>query len=243
MWLRHLALTALDFFLPRLCVFCQEPVGVEFKVAVCPECQARLKWVESPLCPCCGRVFPRREDGDHLCGPCQKEPPPFSRARAAVLYDEEGPSGTAIKSFKYRRRLDMLPVMQHWLKSPLCQELVAEADLMVPVPLHPRRLRERGFNQALLLAQAFPEARVEREVLVRVRHTPPQTSLPTPRERRENVKGAFAVVRPEVVRGKKVLLVDDVFTTGATVKECARTLRRGGAREVSVLTVARVRFD
>lgn len=243
MWLKRLTLTALDFFLPRLCVFCQEAVGAEAPCAVCRACEARLDWVKSPLCPCCGRVFPVREGTDHLCGSCQSDPPPFSRARAALLYDEEGPSGVAIKSFKYRRRLDMLPVMHHWLSSPVCQELAAQADLIVPVPLHPRRLRERGFNQALLLAQAFTGLPLARELLVRVRHTPPQTTLKNPKERRENVRGAFAVPRPELVRGKKVLLVDDVFTTGATVRECARTLRRAGAREVLVLTVARVRFD
>jgi ComF family protein len=174
--------------------------------------------------------------------PCQTDPPPFTRARAAALYDEEGPSGQAIKRFKYNRRLDMLPVMHHWLKRPLCLELVQVADLVAPVPLHPSRLRQRGFNQALLLAQAFPEVPLERELLARQRHTPPQAGL-NPKERRDNVKGAFAVPRPELVKGKSILLIDDVFTTGATVRECAKVLRRAGAREVNVLTVARVRYE
>ena len=233
----------MDFFLPRLCVFCGEVVEEEAPAGVCPACEARMEWVASPLCSCCGRIFPVREGNDHLCGPCQTDPPPFSRARAATLYDEEDPSGQAIKQFKYSRRLDMLPVMHHWLQRPLCLELFYEADLVAPVPLHPSRLRQRGFNQALLLAQAFPEVSLERELLVRVRHTPPQTSLKTPKERRENVKGAFTVPQPELVKGKKILLIDDVFTTGATVKECARVLRRAGAREVDVLTVARVRYE
>jgi ComF family protein len=187
-------------------------------------------------------VFPVREGVDHLCGPCQTEPPPFDRARAAALYDEEGPSGRAIKSLKYGRRLEMLPVMQHWLKRPLCLELVREADLLAPVPLHPSRLRRRGFNQSLLLAQAFPEAHLERELLIRVRPTPPQTGLNS-KERRENVKGAFAVPRPELVKGKRILLIDDVFTTGATVRECAKVLRKAGANRVDILTVARVRYE
>jgi ComF family protein len=241
-WWQKTGLNLLDFFLPRLCVFCGDVAGGEAPAAVCPACEAKLEWVASPLCSCCGRVFPVREGADHLCGPCQTDPPPFARARAATLYDEDGPAGQAIKRFKYNRRLDMLPVMHYWLKSPLCLELVQEADLITPVPLHPSRLRQRGFNQALLLAQAFPEVPLERQLLARQRHTPPQAGL-NPKERRDNVKGAFAVLRPELVKRKSILLIDDVFTTGATVKECAKVLRRAGAREVNVLTVARVRYE
>ncbi|MFZ2089736.1 MAG: ComF family protein [Desulfobaccales bacterium] len=234
----------LDFFLPRLCVFCGEVVKEDAPASVCPACEARVEWVASPLCPCCGRVFPVRAGADHLCGPCQSEPPPFARARAAAIYDknEDDPPSLAIKAFKYSRRLDMLPVMHHWLRRPLCLNLVIESDLLTPVPLHPRRLRQRGFNQALLLAQAFPEIPLERELLVRQRHTPPQAGL-NPKERRDNVKGAFAVPRPELVKGRTILLIDDVFTTGATVRECARVLRRAGAREINILTVARVRYE
>jgi ComF family protein len=135
-----------------------------------------------------------------------------------------------------------LPLMQHWLRFPWCAELAADADLLVPVPLHPRRLRHRGFNQALLLAGAFPEAEVGRETLARVRYTPPQVGL-NPKQRRDNVHKAFAVPRPEEVQGKNVLLIDDLYTTGATVRECARVLRRAGAKRVEVLTVARVRHE
>jgi ComF family protein len=149
---------------------------------------------------------------------------------------------TAIKRFKFGGQMAYLPVLQHWLKQPPCLELVAAADLLLPVPLHRRRLQSRGFNQALLLARAFPEARVGREVLARVRHTVPQVGL-NPKERRDNVHQAFAVPRPQEVKGQKILLVDDLFTTGATVRECARVLKRAGARRVEVLTVARVRHE
>jgi ComF family protein len=120
--------------------------------------------------------------------------------------------------------------------------LVADADLLVPVPLHPKRIKNRGFNQALFLARAFPEAALAREAVVRTRHTVPQVGL-NPKERRDNVKGAFAVPDPELVKGKSVLLIDDLLTTGSTVKECARVLRRARARRVEVLTVARVKYD
>jgi ComF family protein len=239
-WLKQFGSTLLEFFLPRLCLFCDAAVGQGAAVAVCPECEGQIQWVESPLCTCCGQVFTDREGPGRVCGDCQTDPPPFARARAAALYD--GPVTQAVTRFKFNRQMAFLPVMQHWLQRPLCLELVAGADLLVPVPLHPRRIKHRGFNQALLLARAFPEAAVAREVVVRTRHTAPQVGL-NPKERRDNVKGAFAVTDRALVKDKRVLLVDDLYTTGATVKECAKVLGKAGARRVEVITVARVRYD
>jgi ComF family protein len=239
-WLKYFGASLLEFFLPRMCLFCGVPVGETAAVAVCPECEAQITWVASPLCTCCGRVFEDREGPDRACGDCQADPPPFTRARAAALYD--GPVAQAVTRFKFSRQLALLPVMQHWLQRPLCLELVAAADLLAPVPLHPKRIKNRGFNQSLFLAQGFPGAAVVREALVRTRHTPPQVGL-NPKERRDNVKGAFAVTDPARVQGQSVLLIDDLYTTGSTVKECARVLRKAGARRVDVLTVARVKHD
>jgi ComF family protein len=239
-WLKHSAFSILEFFLPRLCLFCGKAVGEKAGVAVCPECEGQIAWVESPLCTCCGAVFVSRDGADRICGDCTEDPPPFTRARAAAIYD--GPAAQAIKRFKFTRQMAYLPVMQHWLQRPLCLELVAEADLIVPVPLHPKRLKQRGFNQALLLTKAFPQVPLGREAVVRLRHTIPQVEL-RPKERRDNVKGAFTVPDPALVKGKNILLIDDVYTTGATVRECAKVLRRAGARRVDVLTVARVQHD
>jgi ComF family protein len=240
-WLKNSALSILEFFLPRLCLFCGTAVGEEAEIAVCPECEGQIEWVESPMCTCCGTVFASRDGADRVCGDCTVDPPAFTRARAAAIYD--GPAAQAIKRFKFGGKMAYLPVMQTWMqRRPLCLELVADADLIAPVPLHPRRLRQRGFNQALLLAHAFPEVPLGREVVVRMRHTIPQVEL-KPKERRDNVKGAFAVPHPALVKGKNVLLLDDVFTTGATVRECAKALLKSGARRVDVLTVARVKHD
>jgi ComF family protein len=176
-----------------------------------------------------------------VCGDCQTDPPPFDRARAALIY--AGPAAQAIKRLKFGGQMAYLPLMQSWLQEPACRELAAAADLLAPVPLHHRRLRERGFNQALLLAQAFSEVPLDRDNLRRVRATVPQVGLKSLKERRANVKGAFAVARPEKIAGKNVCLVDDVFTTGATVRECARALNKAGARSVTIITAARVRYD
>jgi ComF family protein len=237
-WFKRLGLNVLEFFLPRLCLFCGAAVGEAAAEAICPACAGEIEWVAGPRCTCCGLVFPAPGGGDRLCGDCQADPPPFARARAAAFY--EGPVATAVKRLKFNRRLAYLPLMQSWLASPPCRELAAEADLIVPVPLHPRRLKQRGFNQAWLLAQAFPELNLARDLLIRVRHTIPQVQL-NPKERRDNVTGAFAVAEPARVKGKNVLLVDDLFTTGATARECARVLSRAGAARVEVLTVARVK--
>lgn len=239
LYLKRLSLTILEFFLPRLCLFCGAAVGEEARVAVCPECEGEIQWAASPLCLSCGKVFASPEGGDRVCGSCQKEPPPFRQARAAAVY--AGPAAEAVKRFKFNRQLAFLPVMQEWLK-PLARELAAQADLVIPVPLYPRRLTSRGFNQALLLAQGLTDLPLARDALIRVRHTRPQMELKL-KERRENVKGAFAVSRPELVQGKSVLLVDDLFTTGATAWECARALKKAGARQVDVLTVARTKED
>jgi ComF family protein len=236
-WLKYFGASLLEFFLPRMCLFCGVPVGETAVVAVCPDCEAQITWVASPLCTCCGRVFESRDGADRVCGDCQTDPPPFARARAAALYD--GPVTQAITGFKFSRQLAFLPVMQQWLKRPLCLELVAAADLLAPVPLHRKRIQHRGFNQSLLLAQTFPGAPVAREAVVRTLHTAPQVGLNL-KERQANVKGAFAVPDPALVKDKSVLLIDDLYTTGSTVKECARVLRRAGASRVEVLTVARV---
>jgi ComF family protein len=238
--LKRLGANLLEFFLPRFCLFCGAAVGEDPAQAVCPECEAAIEWVQSPLCLCCGRVFAARQGGDRLCGECATEPPPYDRARAAALY--EGPVAEAIKRFKFHGQMAYLPVLQSWLHRPPCLELAAAADLLVPVPLHPRRLKARGFNQSWLLARGFKGAALGREVLTRVRHTVPQVGL-KPKERRANVRGAFSVSRPDMVRGKNLLLIDDLYTTGSTVKECALALRRAGAAGVAVLTVARVKQE
>ena len=156
-----------------------------------------------------------------------------------LLYD--GPVAEAIHRFKYQGERAGLATFASFLRAAPLD--LAEPDAILPVPLHPSRLRQRGCNQALVLAQAFfpkAERRLDPGLLVRLRHTHSQTGM-SGKERRQNLKNAFGVTTPAAVAGKSLLLVDDVYTTGSTVNECARILRRAGAARVEVLTLARVR--
>jgi ComF family protein len=204
--------------------------------------------VRSPLCTCCGEPFSSREGPDHFCEQCLRRARHFRRARALAVYD--GCLAALIQSFKYRGKVQ--------LARPLGALLLgafgfywgsAGVDLIVPVPLHRSRLRRRGFNQALLLIDRWPSmaragaaslgsTAIEPRVLRRLRPTPPQTGLQR-RERRHNLRGVFGLKDANRVKGRRVLLVDDVLTTGATADECARVLVQAGARWVDVLTLAR----
>ena len=236
------AIRALCF--PPVCLACKAPLPAMLDFLFCEECAKKIEPVNEPLCTCCGRSFPFAAGGNHLCSYCLTHTRHFSQARALVLYQD--PIRQAILSLKYSGKTVALATFnQLFMHHPLSRQLTIP-DLILPVPLHAKRLRERGFNQALFLAQAFfPEHKnlIYPDLLVRTRPTVSQTGL-SGTDRRRNVRKAFLVRDPEKVKEKTVLLVDDVFTTGTTVNECAQTLKKAGCREVQVLTLARVKeFD
>lgn len=229
----------LDFLFPPLCHVCGKFIPQAGRLHICPSCRERMPLPTHPLCTRCGMPFDGAGD-DHPCSSCLKSQPPFRAARAALLH--EGPGRDLIHAFKYngrthlRRPLGLLAVEQ-------LTEFVAceRPDLIVPVPLHVKRLRSRGFNQALLVGELLArEWRIplSRQALRRVRWTEPQINLAA-ELRRENVRNAFGVPDTSLVSGKRVLLLDDVFTTGSTVEECSRMLNRAGAEEVLVITLSR----
>ena len=197
------------------------------------------------LCGICGEKlvskFVQTEDGPR-CGMCRRLAPPFQRAAAYGGYD--GVLRDLVHLLKYQRLKPVAPFLARLLNQSLAGISFPETLLVVPVPLFKRKLRERGFNQAEEIARAFvrqrPGARIQLETssLVRIRQTESQTGL-TRHQRRANVRGAFAVVKPERIAGRTVLVLDDVMTTGTTASECARVLLRAGARQVFVATVAR----
>jgi len=225
--------------LPPRCLACGDTIGAT--ASLCAGCWSGLTFVSAPVCSCCGVPMETTPAPDARCGGCIAAAPGYDRARAALVYDDV--SRRLLIDFKHADRTDLAPAFARWL-ARAGGELIAAADLLVPVPLHRWRLLQRRYNQAAMLSRALSqEARVSfaPDLLVRRRHTPTQGRL-SASARRRNMQGAFAVSdrwRPRIA-GCRILLVDDVLTTGATVESCARTLRQGGAAAVDVLTVARV---
>lgn len=225
---------------PPVCAGCASPLCASTEESFCLECQKTVDLVHSPFCPVCGLPFFAETAAPHLCGDCLTGTYHFDRARAAGLYRKA--IREVLNRFKYDGQLFLVRPLASMLISPARELLVSHrVELIVPVPLHRRRLRQRGFNQAALLARrlgSILKLPVDYSSLKRSRWTEPQTGL-SRRQRVANVKGAFHLQRPEKVQGKCVLLLDDVFTTGETVNQCSRTLRDAGTREILVLTVAR----
>jgi ComF family protein len=240
--LKRLASAFLDLCLPRTCAGCQREWMLSEQGCWCSDCLQGLVWVRSPLCPCCGIPFlDSPQSADHLCGDCLKGSFAFDTARSAVLY--AGLTRNRIHQLKFGRQLHWGPALVDLLAATVgWKEALGPVDLMLPVPLHRQRLRHRGFNQAGLIAHGIGKLAsipVRYGVLVRHRATQPQTQLGR-LERLENVHGAFAVAKPAALQGRSILLIDDVFTTGTTLNECARVLKRAGAGRVAAFTVARV---
>ena len=229
----------LDWILPPQCLACgalNERSG-----ALCTACWEKADFLASPWCQCCGLPFELPMPSGALCGACLRHAPAYDRARAVMAYGEL--SRRMILGLKYGDRADMAPAFADWL-SRSGGELVADADWITPVPLHWTRLFTRRFNQAALLARLLSRDHARPfapDMLVRHKRTPTQAGL-SPAKRRRNVQGVFALGPrwKQRVIDKRVLVIDDVYTTGATVTACAKVLKRAGASAVDVLSVARV---
>ena len=229
---------ALDVALPQLCAACREPVR---GTGLCAACWSKLAFIAPPYCERLGIPFPFDGGPGLLSMEAIADPPAYQRARAAVCYDEV--ARTLVHALKYGDRLDLAPILGRWM-AHAGRRLLADADALVPVPLHWRRLWARRFNQSALLAEAIAATSgrsVAHGALKRIKATPQQVGLGKS-ERAQNVQGAFRVPpegKAEVV-GRRLVLVDDVLTSGATVDACARALLRAGAQSVDVLVFARV---
>lgn len=228
---------------PSPCRVCQGPL-IAHRSLICGSCWDGIRMVEPPVCSQCGIPFPSMDSQNFpdpfLCGACRQGEPHFHQARSVGYY--EGTLREAIHLFKFGKRQEMGRHLGRLMVDRFPPEWDPSAlDFLMPVPLHPRRLRERGFNQSLILARIMSRSLgigLEPRQLVRSRHTFPQSGLPLGKKF-ENLKGAFSVRRPEKMEGKNVLLVDDVLTSGATVQEAGKALLKAGAGRVFVLTLAR----
>ena len=240
-WSRLTALPGrlLDLVLPPRCLTCGAVVARQG--ALCAPCWSHVTFLGPPCCARCGRPFEIDGGPDAWCAACLARPPAFDRARAVFAYDDW--SRDLVLAFKHGDRTQGAATFGQWLYRAGA-EMAAAADLVAPVPLHRWRLLRRRYNQSALLAQALSRVAdipVIPDLVLRTRATPSQGGR-NPTERRRNVRDAFAVHgrHAKRVAGSRVLLVDDVLTTGATVNECTRTLLKAGATAVDVLTLARV---
>ncbi len=239
--------SVVNVVLPNLCPLCGQPLlhpvntctknGKENEISFCPACLGEVVFITDPICPVCGLPFSSQMAGCHKCPRCEKKINNFHIARGMGNY--YGKLLKAIHLFKYGGKKNIGKILGKMLAQyPLD---FSAYDLIVPVPLHIKKLRERGFNQAVLLCREIEKRHsvpLEISSLKRVRYTESQVGL-NEDERVKNIKGAFEV-RDGVFKGLKTLLVDDIFTTGATVNECSRVLRKAGIDSVDVLTLARV---
>src|SRR6266404_4234701 len=234
----HAARLALDIALPTLCVACRAPVDGE---GVCAECCARLSFIAPPFCPKLGIPFVYDPGPGLLSMEAISDPPAYQRARAAVRYDDV--ARTLVHALKYQYRTDLPPAMGRWMARS-GRELLDEADVLIPVPLHWRRGWSRRYNQSGALARSIERqsgVKMISEALRRVRSTQQQIGL-SRSQRASNVQGAFKVAaeRQSEIQGRRVVLIDDVLTSGATADACARALLRAKAAQVDVLVFARV---
>jgi ComF family protein len=238
---RGFAAALLDLVFPPSCLACRKAVAAH--AALCPSCWRRVGFIEKPYCERLGTPFPYDLGVPGLQSPeAIANPPVYHRARAVARF-EDGPVRDLIHRLKYGDRLELAKPLGLWM-ARAGRELLAEADLLVPVPLHRRRLIWRQFNQANALAEVVGKASgktVDPFALARIKPTVPQVGLSRV-QRADNVQGAFAVPEPAqiAVAGRNVLLIDDVLTSGATLNAAARALLRGGAARVDVLVFARV---
>ena len=224
---------------PSSCQICEALLEKPREKVVCRDCLEELKGTNSPFCLCCGRFFDGAGD-PHVCADCLESRPPFTRHRSGARYD--GVAKDLILLYKYRGFEVLSGVLADFLIRSLGREedLWSGVEAVVPVPLHPAKEKSRGFNQARLLAKRLARQKNIPLVtgrLVKVRPTAAQTCLEA-RERETNLKGAFQVKKTGGLEGKIVLLVDDVYTTGSTIRECSRALKKAGIKEVRAVTVA-----
>ena len=228
----------LDFFFPTICFVCRKDIAPTQKV--CKTCSSHIKYISSPICVQCGLPFLSKIGREHLCGACFTSESYFTKARAVGYY--EGVLQEEIHQFKYNRKTFLAKHLGALMANyDLDSSNFKSYDFMIPVPLHFKRLRERGFNQALSLARYVGkryDTPVDFKSLKRTRWEGPQVNLGKT-ERERNVKGAFVLYNKNKFTGKDILLIDDVYTSGATVNECAKVLKKAGVASVDVFTLSR----
>ena len=227
--------TAVVFLYPAECRVCEEFLGVTSVPYICNSCWQDIQYIEPPWCDICGTP-----GVSGLCDPCAISPPRYGKLRSIAFYQTT--LQEAIHLFKFGKKKVLARHLIRLINARMPTDCrIAEYDFVLPIPIHKKRLRERGFNQATLLANAIAGAEgvpVLTDTLIRKRHTVAQSSLDR-EARQQNIIGAFGIRNPDLIRGKRLLIIDDVFTTGATIREAVSELWTADPVEIDVLTVAR----
>ena len=233
--LRDMSETAITFLYPAECRVCQDFLGATSIPYICNNCWQDIDFLEPPWCDICGTP-----SVDGLCDACATTPPRYGKLRSVAFYQTT--LQQAIHFFKFEKKKVLARHLIQLIEAHIPSDCrIAEYDFILPVPIHKKRLRERGFNQATLLANGIGKSegvRVLRNTLVRKRHTVAQSSLDRD-ARQQNLIGAFEIRNPDIIRGKRLLIFDDVFTTGATIREIVSELWTADPAEIDVLTLAR----
>lgn len=236
-WKKSFINSLIVFVYPARCRVCEQPMDLESVPYICDKCWCSFDLIEEPFCEICGKPL---TEFDKVCKKCKKTPPIFSKARAITTYNKT--IRQAIHLLKYEKKKVMLKYISPLIRDNIYYLLdIEDYDYLMPVPLYKKRLRERGFNQAELIGKIIEKTfnvQMDSENLLRIRNTMPQSRLETSEERSRNVQKAFVLRNSEKVEGKKILIVDDIFTTGATVSEITRVLLRAKANQVDVFTLA-----
>ncbi len=230
---------SLNLLFPSHCTKCNEPVDMQG--SLCSDCWQEITFISSPCCVQCGYPFEYEVSPEMTCASCLASPPPFAKGRSVLKYDEY--SRDMVLSFKHADRTDQAPVFAKWMLRS-ASDLLESDVLITPVPLHNHRLIKRRYNQSALLANSLANLAQKKaavDLLIRNRSTPSQGSK-SYKGRFRNVQGAFSISPrwKEKIKGEHILLIDDVYTTGATVSACSECLLKYGAAEVCVLTLCRV---
>ena len=237
--LRDMSETAITFLYPAECRVCKEFLGATSIPYICDNCWQDIQCLEPPWCDICGTPGIKG-----LCDACAITPPRYGKLRSIAFYQTT--LQQAIHFFKFEKKKAFARHLIQLINAYIPLDCsIAEYDFILPVPIHKKRLRERGFNQATLLANGIAKAAgvpVRTDTLIRHRHTVAQSSLDR-EERQQNLIGAFEIRNPDSIRGKRLLIFDDVFTTGATIREAVSELWAADPAEVDVLTLARTLDD
>ncbi len=243
---RHTVETFITFLYPAQCRGCEKFIGLESIPYLCDACWHDIQLLQPPCCDICGVPLysdkhPHSSSQANTCDECARKPPRYGKLRTIAFY--QGTLRQAIHLFKFEKRTALAkPLIQLMTANLPTDCRIEDYDVIIPIPIHKNRLRERGFNQATLLAKGIANTTnvpVVTDTLIRDKDTQQQSNLSGRKARQENISEAFALRKVESVHGKQLLLVDDVFTTGATVQEAVKVLWRADPAEIDVLTLAR----